>query len=91
MTADEYMTKDSCDKECRARDKRIENLYYDLYGDSNNFEQSIKYRNQTMWNDYLHRKKTTMGLWDWVYRGVIGLGITWTGSIVTWIFLNISR
>jgi len=40
-------------------------------------EEGLRYRNQILWLDYQLRRKTTMGWIDWLYRGVMGIGMAW--------------
>lgn len=57
-------------------DNHICKLQKTLDGNGNT-EDGLIFRVQTMWNDYLLRKRTSMGYIDWAYRCFIGILITY--------------
>jgi hypothetical protein len=86
--------KDLVDEEfCTRRHQEIlkKLLLHDIYlnGGESDLEGGIRYKTQILWGDYLHRKKTSMGWMDWIYRAVIGMMLTWISAAAIWLVKNI--
>lgn len=81
---EESVTRSHCLSECQKRDadidkivKILDRMTNILDGEQQNMQSGIRYQVLTMWDDYLKRRKTSMGILDWVYRAVIGVVVSW--------------
>lgn len=64
--------RDFCDSAHKRTDEKIDRIFYVLEGNGD-IRKGLRYQVQTMWEDYLTRKRTTMGWVDWIYRSAIGI------------------